>query len=187
MSRLRFSSAKEVFDAFPEAGQDFKARPTEDPPTVFMRALAAGETPEDALTFCAYALGRREAVWWGCQCVRAVNGIAAGQEDHLLRAAEDWVREPEDEKRRAALRFGMESDQRTPSVLLALGAGWSGGSISPYEGAPVPPAPYLTATAVRTAVLTALTRVPVKERAQWLRSCVESGLRLMEPDKENTD
>ena len=182
MTRLRFATAHEVFESFPAAAGEIKAPPTEDPPPAFMRSLAAGDTPEDALTFCAYALGRREAVWWGCQCIRTVNGIAAGKEDHLLRAAEEWVRDPEDEKRRAALRFGMESDLRTPSVLLALAAGWSGGSISPYEGAAVPPAPHLTAAAVRTAILSALTRVPVKERAQWLRSCVDSGLALMEPD-----
>ena len=43
---------------------------------------------------------------------------------------------------------------------------------------PVPAPPHLTAKAVRAAVLTALARVSVKERADRLRACLDGGMRL---------
>jgi hypothetical protein len=182
MSRLRFAAAQEVFDLFPGLSEDMRAQPTSDPPATFLRALAAGDTPEDALTFCAYALGRREAVWWGCQCARSIAQIPPGQEDHCLRAAEDWVREPEDERRLAALRLGTESDRRGATPWLALAAGWSGGNISLLEGGYVAPKPDMTAKAVRTGVLIALARVGAKDRGQRLGMCVDGGVRLMQHD-----
>ena len=178
MSQLRFATAREVFNAFPEAKDNMTAEPTAEPPPIFMRALAASETPEDALTFCAYALGRREAVWWACQCIRL---IGAAEQDPCLGAAETWVREPDEERRRAALKVGMESDRRTPEPWLALAAGWSGGSMSPVEGSNVPPPGHLTASAARAAILIALARVGAKERGGRLSACVEGGLQLMDP------
>lgn len=180
MSRLRFAAAREVFDAYPGLADDIRAQPSGDPPIAYLRALAAGETPEDALTFCAYALGRREAVWWGCQCVRSVAAVAPGGEDACLRAAEDWVREPEDGRRVAALRLGGTSDRRGATPWLALAAGWSGGNISTVEGGFVASQPEMTAKAVRTAILIALARVGAKDRGQRLGLCVDGGARLMQ-------
>ena len=180
MSRLRFAAAREVFDAFPGLADDVRAQPTGDPPVAYLRALAAGDTPEDALTFCAYALGRREAVWWGCQCVRAIAQIVPGLEDASLTAAEHWVREPEDEFRVAALKLGGASDRRGPTPWLALAAGWSGGNISLVEGGHVASQPDMTAKAVRTAILIALARVSAKERGQKLSTCVDGGAKLMQ-------
>ena len=181
MSALRFSTANEVYDAFPTVGDFLSAEPTGSPPAAFMRSLAAGPTPEDAITFCAFTLGRREAVWWACQCVRSIAQVAEGQEDPLLLAAEDWVREPEEDRRRTALQLGMESDKQVASAWLALAAGWSGGSISTVEGMKVPPASHMTPSAARAAILIALARVGPKERGPRLERCVEGGLRLMEP------
>jgi hypothetical protein len=180
MSRLRFTTAREVFETFPGLADDIRAQPSGDPPVAYLRALAAGETPEDALTFCAYALGRREAVWWGCQCVRSIAQIAAGQEDSCLRAAEDWVREPEDDCRVAALKLGAGNDRRGATPWLALAAGWSGGNIALVEGGFVSAQPEMTAKAVRTAILIALARVGAKDRGQRLGLCVDGGARLMQ-------
>ncbi|NNM74642.1 DUF6931 family protein [Enterovirga aerilata] len=184
MSRLRFLTAREVFESFPGLADDIRSAATADAPTAFVRNLAAGDTPEDALTFCAYALARREAVWWGCQCVRAVAEIRPGEEDPSLLAAEAWVREPDDEHRIAALTLGNESDRRGPTPWLALGAGWSGGNISLLGGASVPSKPDMTPKAVRTAILVALARVGAKERAPRLNFCVEGGLRLMQHEAQ---
>ena len=180
MSRLRFLTAQEVFESFPDLLDDIRTPPSPDPPMTFARSLAAGETPEDALTFCAYALARREAVWWGCQCVRAIAEIRPGAEDPALQAAEAWVREPDEEHRVAALRLGNESDRRGATPWLALAAGWSGGNISLLGGAAVPSKPDMTAKAIKTAILVALARVGAKDRAQRLSFCVDGGLKLMQ-------
>lgn len=182
MPRLRFETAREVFEAFPALVEDIQTPPTGEPPIAFMRALLASKTPEDALTFCAHTLPRREAVWWGCQCVRAMTKIAPGEEDPFLRSAENWVREPEDHRRMAALRLGMESERRAPTNWLALAAGWSGGNVSLYEGMHIAPKPDQTSNAIRTAILIALARVGAAGRRTNLGNAVEAGAKLMQPD-----
>lgn len=182
MSRLRFTTAHEVFEAFPTAADDIKSASTNDTPLVFMRTLATSGTPEDAVTFCAYTLGRREAVWWACQCVRAIAQVQPGGEHETLRAAEDWVREPDEERRQTALKLGMGNDRRTPFPWLALAAAWSGGNISPMEGAFVTAGPQMTARAVRIAILVALANVGARDRGPRLQLCVDGGLRLMQEE-----
>ncbi len=182
MARPRFLTATEVFDAFPALVDDVTAPPAAEPPMAYLRALASGPTPEDALTFAAYALPRREAVWWACQCVRTLEGVQPGGEDELLRAAEAWVREPDEDRRQAALRLGTETDHRAASTWLALAAAWSGGNVSRFEGAFVRPTPEQTAKAARVAILIALARVGAKERSRRLSLCVDGAVRLMQQE-----
>jgi hypothetical protein len=174
----RFVTAQDVFEAFPAARDDLDAGPTDDPPLVFLQSLMRSETPEDAVAFSAYLLPRREAVWWACQCVRSLAPSRSPAEDAALATAEDWVREPEEERRRAALDLGSASDRSSPTTWTALAAGWSGGSMTPADQPPAPCPPHLTAKAVRAAVLTALARIPVRQRAERLRACLEDAVRL---------
>jgi len=176
-SRVRFATAREVFDAFPSAADDIRVEPTSEAPLVFARALAAGPTPEDALSFCAYLLPRREAVWWSCQCVRSLTPNLTQKELQGLKAAEEWVREPEDGRRRAAIAEGLAGDRNAATTWNALAAGWSGGTMMAGEHA-VPVAPHLTAKAVRIAVLTALARVGADERAARIAGCLDGAVRL---------
>lgn len=178
MPRLRFATARDVFAAYPSAAEDVRGAPTDQPPAAFVQALAVGDTPEDAVTVCAYALDRREVVWWGCQCVRALTPARAEVEAAPLMAAEAWVRTPDDAERRVALRAGTGADRRLPATWLALAAGWSGGDIGD-GGAFVAPGPAMTARAVRVAILSALARVPARERAVRLGQCVEGALPLL--------
>ncbi|HKG76768.1 MAG TPA: hypothetical protein VKA90_04580 [Beijerinckiaceae bacterium] len=177
MSRIRFATAREVFEAFPGVRGDIGAPPTEDPPLTFMRALLESATPEDALSFCAYVLPRREAVWWACQCVRTLVPEPGPDGETALRAAEAWVREPDEPRRRTALAIGTKANPRAAQSWVALAAAWSGGSMNEGENF-VPTAPDLTANAARIAVLTALARVSARDRAAQLKVCYEGGVRL---------
>lgn len=181
MAKLRFTTAREVSEALPTLADDMRSATTDEAPPVFVRRLAASPTPEDGLTFTAYALGRREAVWWACQCVRALSAAQA-VEDPLLQAAEGWVRDPTEENRRQALAQGLAGDKAAATAWLALAAGWSGGSMSPNLDAPVPCLPFLTARSARTAVLVSLARVPAPERAARLKICIDAGLALMQEE-----
>jgi hypothetical protein len=178
MSRIRFTTAQDVFEAFPSARDDIDVPPTEEPPLTFLKSLKDSDTPEDAVAFCAYLLPRREAVWWACQSVKALHTSRTSAENEALAAAEEWVREPEEERRQAALRLGYMSERSAPTTWLAFAAAWSGGSMTMGDDPPVPAAPNLTAKAVRAAVLTALARVPVKQRREKLDGCLAEGTRL---------
>src|SRR5882762_491792 len=110
MSLLRFATAEALFETFPELLQKISARPGEQCPTVFLRTLVAAGKIADAVTFCAYLLPRREAVWWACGCARTLLGDIAQSRAACLLAAEAWVYQPDDEHRQAALEVGIQSD-----------------------------------------------------------------------------
>jgi hypothetical protein len=121
--------------------------------------LAGAGRLSDAVRLAAHALPRREAVWWACMCARAVPDPALPAEDAAaLEAAESWVRRPDEPARRAAMEAAQKTGFRTAEAWAAVGAFWSGGSMSP-EGQPVvPPAEHLTGVAVGGAVVLAAVR-----------------------------
>jgi len=179
-THLRFNTAQEVYDAFPTAHEDISVQPTKDEPLRFMSSLLASATPEDAITFCAYMLPRREAVWWAHQCV-VLNGTEiAPEEQDLVNTAENWVREPEEDNRRKALVAGMNARFKTPGAWVALAAGWSGGSMAIDAEYPVPAPAHLTAKAASAAVLGALARVDTARRSEFLKAYADGGINLVE-------
>jgi hypothetical protein len=178
MARIRFTTARDLFDAFPSALEDVEAEPSDEPSLDFLKALIAAGALEKAVAFCAYLLPRREAVWWGCLAMRTLMPHRAPKDDALLQTAETWVREPDEAQRQAALAAGSDGDRRSPATWVALAAGWSGGSIVPGESASVPAPHHLTARAVRAAILMAASRIDARQRTERVKSALEAGLRL---------
>lgn len=178
MSRLRFSTAREVFETFPSAHEAVTMPPTVEPPLAFLARLAKGPAPTEAIGFCAFLLPRREAVWWGLQAVRAME--PPGMQDSCLAAAEAWVREPGDRTRFEALKLAQAGDRARPGTWIAWAAGYSGGSMVESHGVPCPP--DLTAKMMRIAVLNALNRLPSRDREGALHRCIEACIRLAEDD-----
>jgi Family of unknown function (DUF6931) len=177
--RLRFSTARDLFDAFPTASEDIAAEPADRPALDYMAELVAGQTPEDGITFCAYLLPKREAVWWAHQCLYNLAELLSDEDHQMLALAERWVRYPEEDERNAVLDAGMASKSKTPGVWVALAAGWSDGSMMPPDAAPVDVPPYLTAKAVNAGVLSALARVDRKSRADTLKLFANMGMQLL--------
>jgi hypothetical protein len=189
MARLRFETARDLVEAYPSAADELMLEPADVPSLEFLKALTEQPPIDKAIGFCAYLLPRREAVWWGCQSVRSLAAPIANEEA-TLQAAENWVREPEDNRRLAALALGRQSHYRLSGTWMALAAGWAGGSMPPgalagFEGAapqasdawlPVPP--DHTAKAVRTGILIAAAKLQPQERSQRLKQCVTEGARL---------
>lgn len=183
MSKLRFSTAQEVFEAFPSAREIIHTAPTTESPLTFLRNLATAGHQKDAIGFCAFLMPRREAVWWALQCVQRMQ-LANASDDSGLKAAETWVRDPTDQTRRAALTIGETGDHANLGTWVALAAGYSGGSMVATHALPCPP--DLTAKTARVAVLTALGRVPERERDAALRNCIEACIRLVDDESGRT-
>lgn len=180
MSGVRFATARALFEAFPPSITRLAVAPSDEPPQRFLSKLSAQEKFDDAVTFCAYLLPRREAVWWACSGVRSFLGNVPQNPAAALAAAEAWVREPDDRNREAALTLGTRSDVNDPLTWLALAAGWSGGSLSSNPKMPVPAPQYLTARATRLAVLLSARSVQSPERSVLMRSLITNGVRLAE-------
>jgi hypothetical protein len=124
-----------------------------------LAALESGDFHLEATRLLAYALPKREAVWWACMCARYTAPAELSVADRAaLEAAELWVRRQTDETRRAAMDNAQLSGFGSPEAWAAVAAFWSGDSLSPPDQPKVPPAPHLTGTAVAGAVQLASVR-----------------------------
>ena len=160
-TRLRFNTAQQVFDEFPRVTAEIDLRPTEEPPLDFALKLLARAHRFDAIVYTACLLPRREGVWWGCQCVRALSG---DKTDDALLTAEAWVRKPEEKQRRAALEIATSGDRGVATTWLAWAAGYSGGSLTAEGSAAVRASPDATAINLKAAVILAIVERPMARR-----------------------
>ena len=175
-SRIRFATARSVFDAFPDLSYVVTPPADDIQPLDHARALLRSPRPSDAVLFISHLLPRREAVWWAAQCVRALLGEGAA--DETLRAAEIWVRTPEDDNRQAALSAANASDRRKPTTWLAFAAGWSGGSLLPADQKPVPPPAGACAMAANAAIMMAVAAGDPRAVVDRIEACAEAGVRF---------
>jgi hypothetical protein len=177
-SRIRFADAAAVFEAFPRLDQLAPKPSDEAPPLDHARSLAASPRPVTALVFISHLLPRREAVWWGAQCVTAVLGPASSDEG--MRLANQWVRDPDEGVRRAALDFSSASGLQTATSWLARAVGHSGGSILGVDQPPTPPTPDACALSVNAAIVIATTAQRPLSILPWIRACADAGIRFAE-------
>ncbi len=161
-----------------------------DAPAAVAALRAAGDLP-NAARLMAFALPKREAVWWACMCVRAVPGAATSEDDQkALEGAIQWVYRPTDETRRAAFAHAQAADFQTPEAWAGVAAFWSRDSIAPAGQATVPPAPNLPGTAVAGAVALAAVRTTPERRGARLERFLDAaadiaggGSGRMEPEE----
>jgi hypothetical protein len=168
-----------LFDSFPMASTTIKEPPTDDPSLEFLRDLVAQDKMDDAVFFCAYLLGRREAVWWACQSVRRLFGMVPDTDMPALKAAEAWVHDPSPERKRMAEEIAAKSNPDSATTWLANAAVWSGGAITMGRAAPIAPPPEMTPHAAAVAIQ--LAAGPLREpgeRSGKLKICIEDGARL---------
>jgi hypothetical protein len=179
MTRVRFHTANALFDAFPELSKNISTPPSDQFPIDYLNGLMSTTSFHDALTFCAYLLPRREAVWWACGCVRDALDVPASRSAALL-AAEDWVGRPDNDRRQAALDISAQTDEHDPITWLARGAGWSGGFLLSHPQRQVPMPPYMTPRAIRVALLLAFSKVKPDEKPARFKSWITEGIKLAE-------
>ncbi len=177
-SRIRFATARNVFETFADLRQVAPPPGDEAAPLDYARQLLGSPRPAHAIVFLAYLLPRREAVWWARQCVGAILGPRA--DDAALRAAEAWVRAPEEENRRAALAIGAAGDQSLATTWLALAAAWSGGSMCAPDVKPMAAPPSACAKAANAAIVLAACSADPPAIARWIVACAEAGIRFAE-------
>ena len=178
-ARLHFTTAKELFQALPAIEEDIRARPANETALDFLGLLRASATPEEAITYSAYLLPRRQAVWWGHQCVKRLAHLLTDQDLAMLDLARDWVVESDEPQRWRALTQALAARNKTPGVWICLAAGWSGGSLAPPEAPRVAPMPFLTPRALNTGIQAALAKVETANRAKVLDGFVDGCIAMV--------
>ena len=173
---MRFTTDQALFDAFPSARDHIKTEPAGGSPLTFLKRLSDAGKIGEGLAFCAYMLPRRDAVAWACQCLAAKwREDGAVTENAPLVAARSWVEAPSEEKRIAAYACWNRGDREDPASWIALGAAWSGGSLSPDLPNSLPAPPHLTANVIRVALLLLLHKVPRGQQTALGRDWIAAG------------
>ncbi len=108
-------------------------------PGRFLEYLLHAGLLEDSLSFLAYALPTRDAIWWGLRCVREVTPAEPAEPiAAAITAAETWLMDPSDENRRQAMVAAEEATYETPAGCLDLAVFFSEGSMAPPDCPAVP-------------------------------------------------
>lgn len=111
--------------------------------------------PADALAVVSRALPKRYVVAWACECFKGVLAGAPAVSDvdrAGLALAQQWLTDPSEENRRAALEFAELGEFASSGAWLAASAGWNGGSLLPRGYDPIPPPDHLPAEAAVAAL-----------------------------------
>lgn len=172
-SRIRFTTAQQVSEAFPEAAEDLGELPEDATPLEHLAVMSEDEDLARAIIFTALALPKRESVWWGCLCIRGVGALNDVTREGL-RLAEAWVRSPEEAERRAAGKFAEEEYFQGAGPGIAFAAFTTSGSLAPAGLQAVPPSPEISGKCVAMAVLQAAEHEDAFVRHATLLCAIES-------------
>ncbi len=174
-NRIRFTAANQITETFESAAEIIGVELGDEPPLETLRKLHTEEDPTPAVAFTCFALPKREAIWWGCLCLRALGGLDRDGQAALA-ATEAWVRKPDDAERREAGRLALEQEFENPGAVIAQAAFVSGGSLAPAEFEKVPPQQDLTAKCLFGAIRFAAALGEPVEIPDRLRKCVASAI-----------
>lgn len=175
-NKIRFATVRDLYLAFPTAAVDVGLERCDDASLDFVTRLTKQGDARAALSYCAYLLARREAVWWACRCVRQ-TALRDAEEIRCLDAAEAWVFEPDEPRRLHALDVCAKASRSAAATWTAQAAGWSGGNISTNASYRLEPPPQGTAQAVRGAVLIALAGLASERRSAAEVEWIDAALR----------
>ncbi|MEX1232596.1 MAG: FHA domain-containing protein [Planctomycetaceae bacterium] len=147
-------------------------------PDVFISELKQRHFTKEAVQFLAYALPKRDAVWWTCLCVRHANPELNETKRQVLDLVERWVREPNDDLRHEIMAQASKSDMQSSSDWAGVSAFWSGGSIAPKGSPAVEAADDLAGKAVSGAVLIASTEQTPRQVESLREAFIDLGLEI---------
>ena len=157
----------------------------DQPPHEFIQSLLNAELYNDAITFIAHAIPKREGVWWACLSCRDALPQVTDSETYLngLTSAENWVINPTELHRRHAEKQAEEQGFELASSWAAIAAFWSQGSITPPDQPQVSAPDFLYAHAVSGAISLAATQFSPEEIPNKLQHYIAIGLDLAKGGK----
>ncbi|RNF34447.1 DUF6931 family protein [Paracoccus methylarcula] len=132
----------------------------------FLARLRASTTPEEAVTYTAFAALPTNAAGWGYECLRLMADHLHPQERPMMRQIAAWLANPTTRLRHDIMKEALWAPARGPSVLLGLAVGWSTGKPAPNDPEPAPA--HKAPIAINSAVLSCLARVPLSQRSVYL-------------------
>lgn len=164
---IRRGNPKEHFIDLPRLSDLVKLRPQPDEDGLrFLSRLRSSTTPEEAVTYTAFAAVPTDAAGWGYEALRLMADHLQPQERDMMQQIAAWLANPTTRMRHQIMRDALWAPTRTPSVLLGLAVGWSTGGPGPND--PEPVAVHKAPEAINSAVLSCLARAPLDRRSFYL-------------------
>lgn len=177
VAALRYDTPASLYAHMPHVAQLTLHRPHETESALdYLYRLRASTTPEEAVTFTAFAAMPKMGIWWGYECLRLSGYELSHADRELIEHVANWTQYPDNENRYRAMRAALYAPVRTPAVFLGLAVGWSGGPIAPNDPAGVPP--HRGPRALNTAVLSCLARTDIQSRSIRLARFIDEAVVL---------
>lgn len=172
LSALRFETPSQLYGAIPQVSQLTQNRPRDTEHGLdYLLRLRASTTPEEAVTFTAFAALPKMAIWWGYECLRLARDDLTPADRAIMDLVATWTTYPDTENRYRAARAALYAPVRSPAVFLGLAVGWSGGPVAPNDPASVPI--HRMPRAINSSVLSCLARADLRQRPIRLARFIE--------------
>ena len=153
-----------------------------DDDTPYARVVEALLEEQDypaAIRMLGHGLRRRAAVAWAIGAVATALGDDIPPEDDAhLKRAEAWVKEPSEANRRAAYDAVVDGELSRPSEFVAMGVGFSHGSIAPIGAPDVPADPKMSGRILAGVVEVACTLREPERADEHRERFIRHGLKL---------
>ena len=133
----------------------------------------------DAFVTLARVLPKQYAIIWGDRCLQfAPTDEVSDGEQHCINIAKQWISNPDETLRRAALDAAEALEFDGPYAWFAAAVGFSSGSLVPRGLEEVPPPQHLTAVAIAAylVMLSAKDPATMKETG---RKMIDTGLEMV--------
>lgn len=168
----RYDTVTDLYVAIPQLAELTQQRPREGEEALeYLWRLRSSTTPEEAITFTAFAIQPKLAIWWGHECLRAMPDALSPLDRQMMEQVASWIGRPATDMRHDVMRHALYAPAKSPGVHLALAVGWSGGSIAPNDPAGVPL--HRAPRAINTAILSCLARADLSRRPVFLAKFID--------------
>ena len=163
----RFNRVSDLYAEMPEIANFIDNQPqAEDGYRSFLERLRASHTPEEAVTFTAFALQSKTGIQWALDCVLALSPELPPEDTRLVNLISEWLEDGSDVNRWKTLEVALFAPRRSSAVYLGLAVGWSGGPLAPNDLVTVPA--WRSPRAISSAVMRAIGQVRTEKRGESL-------------------
>ena len=164
---IRFDRVSDLYAEMPEIAK-FIETPVEKDEGYrgVLERLRASSTPEEAVTFTAFALQSKAGIKWGMECVTSLIPDMAPEDTRLMNLVSEWLDDPTSENRWKTLEIALFAPRRSPAVYLGLAVGWSDGPLAPNDLVTVPA--WRAPRALSSAVMRAVGQMRTEHRGESL-------------------
>lgn len=127
-SNLRTVLVEDLFAMVEESKEDIQLEPRPgERAGYFLARLRSSTTPEEGVTFAAYALQPRISVWWAHECLQTMREHLSPVDKQIMDLIAGWAHDPSPENREAIHELALAAPSKTPGVWLGFATAASEG------------------------------------------------------------